>query len=85
MTLSVLGHLTSAPASPPGDADSTIDLADHAEFHDCMTGPQGVHLRRACDVFAFEPDGDIDLLRAFRCRGRDPMRDDARVVAQVIK
>jgi sulfatase modifying factor 1 len=54
---------TAAPAMGDGDYndDGTIDLADYAEFPDCMGGPDG-GLGVDCDVFDFDSDGDVDAV-----------------------
>jgi hypothetical protein len=57
-------------APPPGDADhdGDVDLADMAEFAECLSGPAGsagfVSPSESCvQAFDFVPtDGDIDLL-----------------------
>jgi len=42
------------------DADGDIDLADHAAFVDCMTGPLGV-ATPPCTLLDLDVDGDVDL------------------------
>ncbi len=53
---------TAAPARGNGDynGDGTIDLADYAEFSECMDGPGG-GLGGSCGVFDFSADSDVDL------------------------
>jgi len=43
------------------DHDADVDLADHASFLGCMTGPSG-GLLNDCEVFDWDEDLDVDLL-----------------------
>ena|GEM_PF-5285573 len=51
------------------DDDGDVDLGDHADFHDCFTGPCGeppctpplYEGNPGCVVADFEVDGDVDL------------------------
>ncbi len=48
---------------PPGDcnADSIIDLLDHADFVPCLGGPGTSWANPICRCFDFDQDDDIDL------------------------
>lgn len=56
------GPVAAAVVAGPGDsdADGDVDLADYANFADCLTGPDGGILPD-CDVFNFDFDNDVDL------------------------
>lgn len=47
----------------PGDAtgDGFITLADHATLPGCITGPDGGPSTKACAVFGFDEDTDVDM------------------------
>ncbi len=49
---------------PPGDCNATgiADLLDHADFADCLTGPDGGLPMPDCNCFDVDGDGDADLL-----------------------
>jgi formylglycine-generating enzyme required for sulfatase activity len=53
----------SSPASGAGDynGDGMVDLADYAEFPECLRGP-GEDLGTGCEVFDFDGDRDVDLV-----------------------
>jgi hypothetical protein len=42
------------------DADGDIDLADHADFVECLTGPTG-NATPPCTLVDLDADGDVDL------------------------
>jgi hypothetical protein len=42
------------------DADGDIDLADHADFVECLTGPSG-NTTPPCTLVDLDADGDVDL------------------------
>jgi hypothetical protein len=42
------------------DADGDIDLADHADFVECLTGPSG-NATPPCTLVDLDADGDVDL------------------------
>lgn len=48
---------------PTGDYDNNgqVDLADFAEFPDCLTGPGGGYANPDCQAFDTNLDGDVDL------------------------
>lgn len=43
------------------DADGDIDLADHAAFTECITGPLGI-ATPPCTLVDFDADGNVDLM-----------------------
>ena len=45
------------------DRNGTVNLADFADWRDCMTGPGGnpENTLPCCRIFDFESDGDVDL------------------------
>ncbi|HNQ22519.1 MAG TPA: hypothetical protein PKK06_05435 [Phycisphaerae bacterium] len=49
-------------ATLPGDCDGDqdVDLADFADFSDCLGGP-GQGLGADCDCYDLDDDGDVDL------------------------
>ncbi len=50
-----------AESQQDADHDCDVDLADYAEFVNCVTGPGG-QAEQACLCFDQDADGDVDLL-----------------------
>jgi hypothetical protein len=60
-TLADVVMIIGMPNTPDSDGDADVDLADHSDFVDCMTGPGSANLSFNCEVFDVEPDADVDL------------------------